>query len=238
MVLFLVVPILIVLDFASLKIFIDFLQSKVEGFGRMILSTFSIVLFFILELAIALAVIKINEKLEIKNSIGLRLLRFLLMVLMIILPSALILAGHLLNPIRTFGESFKIGALITLSLIVHTAFFLLMDDLMKAIGYVTYLINRWILKFKNPESKLEASKILLRTQYNMYDYELVKFSAMPESSTYSSTIALSKREKFLKERLEDDIEDNDYEEFTDTKRVASAYPKSTASTGIVTPDVW
>jgi hypothetical protein len=229
LVLFLVVPTLILVDYASLKLFIEFLKYKVDGAVLALLNVFGLFIFFILEIGIALAVLKLNEILESNNKFSLRLLRNFLMFVMITLPSLLILAGYLLNPTGGAGGFVKTAALILLSIIIHIAFFVLMNDILKAIGFIIYKISNLRLKSRNPESKIEAVKLSLHPLYNQYDTEILKLSDLPDASKYEKTIGLSKRELFLKERLEDDIDDNDYDEFIDTKRFAPKPPKPVGS---------
>jgi len=219
--LFVVTPILILIDYASVYLFIEALADRIPaGFGKSVIHTVSIIIFFVLELATILGILKIEEILETKSKSGLRLLKYVLMITMIIAPALLIYVGYTMDPIHSPGEGLKTLVLMMVSLTIHTIFFILMEDVLHCINYVKYLISKSLLKCKNPEPRLVDLKEQLVSEYNKYDLETMKFGANPEAVGYRSTIDLSKREKFLKERLEDDIEDNDYDEFVDTKRYA------------------
>lgn len=221
--LFVVTPILILIDYASVYLFIEALADRIPtGFGKSVIHTLSIVIFFVLELATILGILKIEEILETKSKSGLKLLKYVLMITMIIAPALLIYVGYTMDPVHSPGEGLKTLVLMMVSLTIHTIFFILMEDVLHGINYIKYLISKSILRFKNPESRLVELKELLRCEYNKYNMEVIKFSSNPEAVTYLSTIELSKREKFLKERLEDD---NDYDEFVDTKRYAPIPPK-------------
>jgi len=65
LVLFVVVPILIIVDYASLTLFIDYLQYAVNSIviGN-VLRAIGIIIFFTLELGICFAIIRLNEHLE------------------------------------------------------------------------------------------------------------------------------------------------------------------------------
>jgi hypothetical protein len=53
---------------------------------------------------------------------------------------------------------------------------------------------------------------------------MIRFRANPDATAYLSSVELSAREKFLKERLQDDIDDNDYDEFIAAKRFSPKPP--------------
>ena len=65
LVLFVVIPILILVDYASLTLFIDYLQYAVNSIviGN-VLRAIGIIIFFTLELGICFAIIRLNEHLE------------------------------------------------------------------------------------------------------------------------------------------------------------------------------
>lgn len=222
--LFVVVPILIIIDYASVVLFIQALIERVPlGIGKTIIQSVSVLIFFVLELATVLGILKIEEQLQKgQNSSGLIILKNVLRLIMIISPALLILCGYLLTPFHTPGESLKIFVFMMISIVIHTIFFLLMDDFLHAINYQKYKINSRLLKLRNPESSLiSIKKSLITDFYPKYDFEMAKISSSPmavEIEPYHQSLNLSKREKFLKQRLEDNIIDNDYEEFVDTKR--------------------
>ncbi len=223
--LFIVVPVLILIDYASVYLFIEALAERLPtGFGKSVIITVSIFLFFILELATILAILRIEEILETKNSGGLRFLKYVLMITMIISPALLIYAGYSMQPTHIPGEGLKTLVLMMVSVVIHIFLFILMEDLLHAIIYIKYLVNKAIWKMKSPEPRLISLKESLRREYNSYDLEKVKISTNPHVATYLPTIELNKRERFLKEKLEDSIEDNDYDEFTDTKRFTPKSP--------------
>lgn len=223
--LFVVTPILILIDYASVYLFIEALVDRIpSGFGKSVIHTLSLVIFFVMELATILAILRIDEILETHSKSGLRLLKYVLMITMIVSPALLIYAGFYMQPAHSLGEGLKTLVLMMVSLVIHTIFFLLMEDVLHGVNYTKYLISKSFWKIKNPEPRLVSLKEYLRNEYNKYDLELLKISSDPDAVTYLLTIELSKREKFLKERLEDDIDDNDYDEFIDTKRFTPKPP--------------
>ncbi|MEI6681652.1 MAG: hypothetical protein WCO44_03440 [Bacteroidota bacterium] len=237
MVLFVVIPILILVDYASLKLFVDYLQAAVGNqAGSGFLRTFGIFVFFILELATAFAVLKINEEMETRASFLYKVLKFILMIVMIGLPAMLIFTGYMLQSHHPVGSGIKVFTLMVLSLVIHTVFFVLIDDFLRSIGYLIYQIQKMVLYFKDPESRLEQLKTELRSLYGSYDLEHTRFSELPDSSKYTSKVELSRKELFLRERLEDDIDDNDYDEFTHPKHSFPVTTSSSVSTTSTT--VW
>ncbi len=236
--LFFLIPIIIFVDYASLKMFIDFLRFNVSGnpFGTFLFDNFGIFIFFGLELFIAFTIAIINEKLELKSNFFLSVLKYLLMGFMIFIPAGLIFAGYLMSASIMPGLFTKTVVLMILSVIVHTAFFIFMEDIIHAIGFIIFNIKKVFLRFSDPESKLDDVKSSLRKEYSAYDIELLRFKSMPDSALYHSKVDLSKRDQFLKDKLEDDDDGNDYDEYIESKRHKSATPAPTAFTPTTT--VW
>ena len=59
---------------------------------------------------------------------------------------------------------------------------------------------------------------------------------MPDSALYHSKVDLSKRDQFLKDKLEDDDDGNDYDEYIESKR--HKLPTPTTSVFTPTTTVW
>lgn len=236
--LFFLIPIIIFVDYASLKMFIDFLRFNVSGnpFGTFLFDNFGIFIFFGLELFIAFAVAIINEKLEVKPNFFLSVLKYILMGFMIFIPAGLILAGYLMAGQLVPGLFTKTLVLMVLSIVLHTAFFIFMDDIIHAIGYIVFNIKKLFLSYSDPESKLDDVKASLRKEYSAYDIELLRFKSMPDSALYHSKVDLSKRDQFLKDKLEDDDDGNDYDEYIESKR--HKLPTPTTSVFTPTTTVW
>ncbi|MCF8267073.1 MAG: hypothetical protein K9I69_03235 [Ignavibacteriales bacterium] len=223
--LFIVTPILILVDYASVYLFIAALAERLpEGIGRSVIYAFSIVIFFILELATILAILKIDEILETHSNAGLSLLKYVLMLIMISSPALLIYVGYTMEPVHSPGAGLKTFVLMIVSLTIHLIFFIIMEDILNAINYIKYKISAFFSRLNDIKPRLERLKEKLRTDYIKYDIEYINFSLDPDSTVYLSKVELSKREKFLKERLEDDIDDNDYDEFIDSKRYTPPKP--------------
>jgi len=159
---------------------------------------------------------------------------------MISLPSILIYTGYLLLPSVTQGDTMKTYALILLSLAIHTALFILIDDVLRGITYISFLIRGRKLKNRNLVKHIEKCKKDLFRLYNQYDIDMVRLSEIPDSAQYMSTLKLDPRSQALREKLEEGLDEENYEELVNMKShtakpittVASTLPSiPTPSTG-------
>jgi hypothetical protein len=242
LVLFIVVPILILVDYASLILFIDYLQYAVNSIviGN-VLRVIGIIIFFTLELGICFSIIRLNEHLEENPILILKFVKIILMCIMITLPSILIYTGYLLLPSVTQGDTMKTYALVLLSLAIHTALFILIDDVLRSITYIAFLIRGQWLKSKDTVKHIEKCKKELFRLYNQYDIDMVRLSEIPGAAQYQSTLKLDPRSQALREKLEEGLDEENYKELVNMKshsskpittEVISALPSiSTPSTG-------
>jgi hypothetical protein len=245
LVLLIVVPILILVDYASLKLFIEYLQYSVNNYAvSKVLEVLGIIIFFILELAICFSIIRINESLEREPNRALKFVKVLLTIIMITLPSILIYTGYLLLPSPSPGDTMKTFALILLSLAIHTALFILIDDVLRAITYIVFLIRRRMLKRADPTKYIEKLKKELLKCYSQYDIEAITLSELPDSAVYLPIIKLSTREQLLRDRLEEGMDEDDYDEFVSLKSHSPKPPFSgsgsagSTSTPLTSSTVW
>lgn len=238
-VLFIVIPGLILFDYASLKPFVEYLQHLVgnNGIGRL-LKIVGFAIFFILELSVCLGIIRINEYIEKDSSNSKwKIAKVLLAAAMITVPSILIFAGYLLQKSPTSADGMKTFALILVSLVVHCILFLLIDSMLKAIAYIVFLIHEQSLKWQNPAKPIESCKKALLQLYLQYDVDVVRLSELPDATLYLSTLKLGKREQLLRDKLEDELDEEDFEELVNMKSHSSK-PPTTASTPISSSTVW
>jgi len=217
-VLFVVIPGLILFDYASLKPFVEYLQHLVgkDGIGKLF-KFIGFAIFFILELSVCMGIIRINEYMERDPNVKWKFAKFLLAVAMITVPSILIFAGYLLQKSPTPADGMKTFALILVSLVVHCILFLLIDSMLKAIAYIVFLIHKQLLKWQNPAKRIESCKKTLLQLYPLYDIDEVRLSELPEATIYLPTIKLGKREKMLREKLEDGLDEEDFQELINQK---------------------
>ncbi|MDR0231402.1 MAG: hypothetical protein LBI82_04710 [Dysgonamonadaceae bacterium] len=233
LVLFIVVPMLILVDYASLKLFIDYLQFAVDSIAiGKVLETTGIVIFFVLELAICFSIIRLNEYLDREPNLTLKIVKILLMLVMITLPSILIYTGYLLLPFPGQGDTMKTFALILLSIAIHTALFILIDDVLRAVTYIVFLIRKQFLLGINPTKNVEKLKKELLKLYARYDVNKARLSEFPGSQIYN--IELGKREQILRNQLEDGL---DILEIINMKNLSSK-PLTTILIPISTSTVW
>jgi hypothetical protein len=228
LVLFLVIPVLILVDFASLKLFIEYLEYSANSvIISNIIKAIGIIIFFVLELAVCFAILRINEKIP---SLSLKFLKIVLTLVMVTLPSLLIYTGYLLLPSPNPGDWMKTFSLILLSLAVHMALFILINDILQVIAYLSFIIRKWLLQEKNPTKYLEKIKRELLQLNNQYKIETVRFLEFPDAGIYASSVKLSPKEQSILDRLDDGLDEDDYDEFVNMK---SHYPPKTpiASSG-------
>ena len=234
-VLFIICPILILVDYTTLRLFISYLQHTVqtETAISFLLRKTGILIFFVMELGICFATLKINETLENGPNRFLKVLKALLVTVMVTLPSILIFTGYKLLPQPQMNDTMRTFALILLSLAIHTALFVLLEDLLRAVTYLVYRCRRMILSGRNPVAQLERIKKELCGLYAQYDVEYVTLSELPDVHAYLSSVKLGRREQKIREKLEDGIDDDDYDEFINTKRsLAPKVPLVGTGTGV------
>ena len=233
LVLLIVVPVLILVDYASLKIFIEYLQYAAGSYTvSRVLKVVGILIFFILELAVCFSIVRLNERLEKEPNRTLKFIKIILMTVMITLPSILIYTGYVLYDSPIQGDAVKTFALILLSLAIHTALFILIDDVLKAITYIVFLVHRQLLKGSDPMKKIERVKKQLLHLYPEYGLAYTTLGEFPDATIYIPSITLGKRELTLREKLEDGLDEEDYEELINMK---SHKPPTTGATPTAIP---
>ena len=214
LVLCIVIPGLILFDYASLKLFVEYLQYLVgpDGVGKL-LKWVGFAIFFILELSVCLGIIRINEHLETDPNKKWKIAKFLLAVAMITVPSIMIYAGYLLKEsheladgMKNSADGMKTFALILVSLVVHSIFFLLIDYMLKAISYIFFLIRKQFLTWQNPAKRIDFCSKKLLQLYPQYDIDFVRLSELPDAASYLSSIKLGKREQALREKIENGLD--------------------------------
>jgi len=211
--LFIGLPMLLLVDYASLKEFFLFLQSRVDGFFGSIIGAIGFLLFGLIEIGVGAFILLVRQRdREGKASRGQVWIGRLLMVVMIILPLLLIYTGYLLDEDKNAAKLIKTLVLMLLSFAIHVFIFATIENVWAAITYFFgYKPKAFMLRFSNPEHKLEKIKPLLMDSYHEYDDNMSEFNKLSAEDKVSFNPELGKRERLLKEKLTNGFEDDDYD---------------------------
>ena len=224
--LFIGIPMLLMVDFASLKEFFQFLENKAGGILGNIIGGIGFLLFGMIELGVGSFIMWIRQlDKEGKASRGQIWLGRLLMVVMIILPLLLIYTGYDLDEDKSPAKLMKTLVLMLLSFAIHVFVFASIETIWAAITYfLGYKPREFMLRISNPEHKLVKVKPYLMESYHEYDDHLSEFNKLSVEAKGTFNAELSKRERLLKDKLTNGSGDDDYDVQDITERPTEPTP--------------
>jgi hypothetical protein len=213
------IPVLCLVDYASLKDFLAFLAFKVGEPLSNFINRFGFTIFFALELIVGGIVLWLRKDREEGNASKFKIYSsYVLIFAMIVVPMILIYTGYALDEYKTIGKYTKCLVLMTLSGVIHAAIFLCIDHVWHAITFLLFVIRKFFLMNRNPEKELRSIKPELRKLYNQFDDLILEYEDLEESEKKRVNTSLSNREIVLKEKLTNTIKDDDYDLEDDTNR--------------------
>lgn len=183
-------PILALVDYASIAQFIAYLaHSSGGGFIGGILSLVGWLFFILLELATGWLMLHSKNKPLLKGFSS------VFAIALILLPSYLIYTTYDINPEKTALLYNKTIALAIVSIIVHGIFFAVIKDVWAGIHYVTYLIKRKLHDGKHPHKSMKEVTEQLQALYQDFD----KYTATYPLATKATL--LHNRAWFIKRKI-------------------------------------
>lgn len=191
---------MIIYDYASIKLFIEYLAMSAGGLIGLLISLTGGAMFILFELGIGFLLI------QSKNKPHLRTLAKILAMVMICVPAYLIYTTYLIDENKTALLFHKTIALMVVSLVIHSLFFLLISEIWEAINYYFgYLIKEYKMKKNDPNKKMKEAKAELQDLYPDLDrYALIE--------NYEAVAILAhNRAWYLKAKLQNGNTDDDYD---------------------------
>lgn len=163
--LLILLPTLGVIDYASISQFIDYLAaSSGSGLVSLIISFVGWIFFILLELATGWLLIHYA-----KDKPPLKVMAILLAIGLILLPSYLVYTTYDINPDKTALLYHKTIALIIVSIVIHTIFFLVVGEVWAGIHYFVYVCKCRLLDNKHPYKKMQVEVEKLQRSYIDFD---------------------------------------------------------------------
>ena len=201
--LFLGIPGMLVLDFAGLKDFFDYLGYRVGGSFKPIFEDWGWTFFGIIELLAGIFIITVKRSQDNANANSFMVfLSRMVVMLMIIIPAVLIVTGYALSTNQGSAQLAKTGVLATLSIIVHTLIFTCIEDTWKAIEYFfNFLPSKIYFNIIDPQKRLKKIRPVLKDNYIEYEKLVFQFREAPYESQKNFDYKLGKREQALKDKL-------------------------------------
>ncbi len=227
----LLIPMLAIIDFATLRLFFEYLGSKVEEGGvKTFLSQYGFLIFISLEMSVAVFYLYNRKKREEgEGGLGITIVIVAVMCLIALFPAFLIAAGFYLNQANSGADFVKVCALIVFSILVHAFIFIFSEILWNAIGFTWYLTKSFWFDITNPKEKLLKLTPRLRKLYLEYKHHLDEFQALPANEQKNFDPTLGKRETWLMEKL-NGFNDDDFE--IDIITAAPVEPAPDKSAGV------
>lgn len=205
-------PILGIIDYASVAQFIAYLvHSSGGGILGFILSFVGWLLFILLELATGWLL------LYSKGKPVLKVFGIVIAIILIVLPAYLVFTTYDINPNKTELLYRKTIALVIVSVIVHAIFFAVIKDVWAGIHYVIYLIKNKLLNAKHPHTAMKEVSNRLQSLY--IDFDKYTTNCPPAGKT----TLLHNRAWYIKRKITTGVYDTQYD-FSD-------YNQNTSYTG-------
>jgi hypothetical protein len=210
--LFMGLPGMLILDYTGLKNFCEWMGYRVSGSLQPALTNYGFILFGVIELFIGVYIIKTNKAKNSGRASRSRIFTsYLIMVAIIVMPSALILVGYFLDVSKT-AQLPKTIILMALSLVIHTLIFLCIESLWKSIEYFfNYLPTRVYFAWVDPKNELIKLRPILRENYIEYDKTIFEFRELPYESQKNLNYKLDRRDLLLREKLTSSTNDDDFD---------------------------
>lgn len=177
--LFILLPVVAFFDYSSISSFISYLVASAGSWVGGLIGLVGWLFFVLLELATGWVIVYYAKDKPI-----VKILAIILAIGLIITPSYLIYTTYDITANKTDALYHKTIALIIVSLIIHTIFFLVISEVWTGIFYIVYLIKRKFLSTKNPLHKMKLLKKTLQDNYTVF-------------SRYTATMQTAEQAKLL-----------------------------------------
>jgi hypothetical protein len=162
---FILLPVLGIIDYASVAPFINYLSvSAGGGLIGVFLSCIGFLFFIFIELATGWVLIYYSKKRSLSKGVII-----LLALGLAILPSYLIYTTNDIDTNKTTITGHKTMALAIVSIIVHIVFFLVIKDVWAGIHYCIYYCKNKALESKHPHKAMKALLEKLQDYYLDFD---------------------------------------------------------------------
>lgn len=198
---FFLLPVLILFDYATLKNFIDFIHSRFSGLLADIVTYTGVFVFISLEILSGVRLVlqsqKVQKEGEVSNAY--QVITYGLVFMAIIIPSMIIMAEYQLKE-QTGENRMKMQVLVVVSLVIHIVFFASVDKLLQAFTYLYFKLKQYFFESPKTERAIKGLKPHLRKAYREYDRLLYLYLKLPEEERQINH-RLGKKEQSLRDRL-------------------------------------
>jgi hypothetical protein len=199
--LFILLPTMGIIDYASIAQFIAYLAASTgSGLIAVFITLIGWLFFILLELATGYILIYYA-----KDKFWLRVMAIILAIGLIVLPSYLIYTTYDINPDKTPLLYHKTMALVLVSLLIHTIFFVVVGEVWAGIHYFVYLCKKRALENKHPHKAMKVEIEKLQKSYIDFDKHT---RSLP---TEQRTFLLQNRAWFVKHKLTNGAHSQEYD---------------------------
>jgi hypothetical protein len=143
-------PCLLMFDYASIKAFLDYLSISAGGVIGFVIKIIGGAMFLLFEIGIGFLLLNSKDKPI------LHILAVILAIAMICIPAYLIYTTYLISPQKTDLLYYKTIALILVSVIIHILFFLLVAEIWAGINYYLYKLKLRKVMKNDPSKHMET----------------------------------------------------------------------------------
>lgn len=174
--LFILLPTVAFFDYSSISSFISYLVASAGSWVGAFIGLVGWLFFVLLELATGWVIVYYA-----KDKPVVKFLAIILAMGLIITPSYLIYTTYDITANKSDALYHKTIALIIVSLIIHTIFFLVISEVWTGIFYMVYIIKRKLLSTKNPLHKMKLLKKTLQDNYTVFSRYTASMPAMEQA---------------------------------------------------------
>jgi hypothetical protein len=218
--LFVLLPTVAFFDYSSISSFITYLMFSAGSLVGWFIGLIGWLFFVLLELATGWVIIYYA-----KDKPLIKILAILLAIGLIITPSYLIYTTYDITVNKTDALYHKTIALIIVSLIIHTIFFLVISEVWAAIFFAVYAVKRKLLLLKDPRNKMKLIKKALQDNYTVFS----RYTAtMPPKQKASLLTNIS---WYIRSKITNSNNPYDLSDFNPAINYASAIAKDDTNTG-------
>ena len=211
-------PALGIFDYTSIAPFISYLVASAGGFIGAIIGLTGWLFFTMLELATGWVLVYFSKGKPIVKAIAIALA-----IGLIVTPSYLIYTTYDLSANKTAGLYSRTVALIIVSIIIHTIFFVVVAEVWKGIFYYTYRIRRKILLAKSPEQQMKVQRKSLQEHYSTFSGYASVVPPLQQATM------LNNLSWYIKIKITNSLEPYDLSDFNPSINYAPALPHTSKS---------